>query len=570
MYEVYIINNGISKLIHSDSIISQKQFLKITKGTIVEGINSISSFSFSILPNNPRFNELFPYTTKIKVINTKLNKEVFYGRVIKPKESMESNGKYSKTFECEDRLGYLRDTLLDYLPEQYWNIVYTTYNDDGSIEKRGVLEYVLNMHNSKQPEEKKIYIGNVDVIDEENSLYYGMQQHKNAYDVLKEKLIEHLGGEFHLREGEDGKLYLDYLVEVGEVKTTSIALRKNLKSLTKETDPTTFITRLYPLGNKIKKTIIGTDGQEQEVETDERITCAEANDGIPYVDDPIGIATYGIIEGYKIYDHVIYPRTLLNHARVYLANNNKVKQKHVITALDLSTIGLDIETFEVGNYHPIKNTLIGVDETLRIIKKTINITAPETSQLEIGDKYATLTELQLKKQNDLKGEIVDTIETTYNNAQYNVAKTTNYLTTLINQFADRIEQMVRETTVSKTDFATYQNDVSTTFTQTNNSFNFLFENLRSEITEVNGVVNTNQNNLVKYIRFENGVIYLGMLGNEILLRETNDRISFLQNNIEVAYMSNNKLYITNAEFTNGFKFFDIEVTQEANRSITIG
>ena len=130
--------------------------------------------------------------------------------------------------------------------------------------------------------------------------------------------------------------------------------------------------------------------------------------------------------------------------------------------------------------------------------------------------------------------------------------------------------MVRETTVSKTDFATYQNDVSTTFTQTNNSFNFLFENLRSEITEVNGVVNTNQNNLVKYIRFENGVIYLGMLGNEILLRETNDRISFLQNNIEVAYMSNNKLYITNAEFTNGFKFFDIEVTQEANRSITIG
>lgn len=570
MYEVYIINDGITKLLHSDNVISEKQGLKIIDGKIVEGINTINSFSFSMLPNNPRFNELFSYTTKIYVIKIKDNRRVFYGRVVKPKVSMESDGSFSKTIECEDRMGYLCDSLMDYLPEQYWNVKNTTYHEDGSIDKRGVLEFVLSIHNRKQPDDKKIYVGEVDIEDTDNVLYFGMQQHKNAFDTLKEKLVEHLGGELRLREGTDGKLYLDYLKEAGEVKTTSIALKKNMQKLSKETDPTSFITRLYPLGNKIKKTVEEKDGSITEIETDERITCAEANDGIPYVDDEEGIRTYGIIEGYRIYDHVVYPRTLLNHARVILATNNKVKQKHVITALDLSTIGLDIDSFEVGNYHPIKNSLVGVDDTLRIIKKTTNINQPETSQLEIGDKYATLTELQLKRENSLKEEVNRTIETMSNNAQYNVAKTSNYLTSLINQFTDRIEQIIREETVSVSDFETYKTSVSTEFDQTKDSFDFIFKNIQQEIKDVNGVVSTNQNEMVKYIRFEDGNIILGLVGNEVLLKESNDRISFLQNNIEVAYFSNNKLFVTNAEFTNGLKIFELEFTRESNGSYTFG
>jgi len=570
MYEVYIINDGITKLLHSDNVISEKQGLKIIDGKIVEGINTINSFSFSMLPNNPRFNELFSYTTKIYVIKIKDNRRVFYGRVVKPKVSMESDGSFSKTIECEDRMGYLCDSLMDYLPEQYWNVKNTTYHEDGSIDKRGVLEFVLSIHNRKQPDDKKIYVGEVDIEDTDNVLYFGMQQHKNAFDTLKEKLVEHLGGELRLREGTDGKLYLDYLKEAGEVKTTSIALKKNMQKLSKETDPTSFITRLYPLGNKIKKTVEEKDGSITEIETDERITCAEANDGIPYVDDEEGIRTYGIIEGYRIYDHVVYPRTLLNHARVTLATNNKVKQKHVITALDLSTIGLDIDSFEVGNYHPIKNSLVGVDDTLRIIKKTTNINQPETSQLEIGDKYATLTELQLKRENSLKEEVNRTIETMSNNAQYNVAKTSNYLTSLINQFTDRIEQIIREETVSVSDFETYKTSVSTEFDQTKDSFDFIFKNIQQEIKDVNGVVSTNQNEMVKYIRFEDGNIILGLVGNEVLLKESNDRISFLQNNIEVAYFSNNKLFVTNAEFTNGLKIFELEFTRESNGSYTFG
>lgn len=571
MYDVYIENDGVKKLIHTDNVVNKDKGLKILNGKIVEGINTINSFSFEVLPNNPRFKELFSYTTKIYVRNTKINKNAFVGRLVKPKVSMEQDGSYSKTIECEDRMGYLCDTLMDYLPEQYWNIKNNSYNEDGTVEKRGVLEYVLGIHNKKQPADKHIFIGDVSVkMDEEDFLYYGMQQAKSAWETLKEKLVEHIGGELYIREGKDGKLYLDYHEEIGEVKSTKIALRKNMQKISKETDPTSFITRLYPLGAKIKKTVTESDGSTAEVETDERITCADANNGIPYIDDEIGIQTYGIIEGYRYFDHVVLPSTLLKHGKVFLATNNKVKQKHVITALDLSTIGLDIDTFEVGNYYPIENNLLGVDDTLRVIKKTINISEPEKSQLEIGDKFATLTELQLKRESALKDDFNQTISKVENNVVYHVTKSENYLMSYINQFVDRIEQIIKEESVLITDFETYKESISTMFEQTKNSFLFTFETLQETIKNIDGTISTNQNEMVKYIRFEDGNIILGLVGNEILLKESHNRLSFLQNNIEVAYFSNNKLFVTSAEFTEGLKVFDIEIRREANGSLTIG
>lgn len=47
-----------------------------------------------------------------------------------------------------------------------------------------------------------------------------------------------------------------------------------------------------------------------------------------------------------------------------------------------------------------------------------------------------------------------------------------------------------------------------------------------------------------------GNLLIGKAGNPIVLRQTNDRISFLSNGQEVAYFSNNKLYVTEAEVLN--------------------
>src|SRR5690606_37822441 len=55
-----------------------------------------------------------------------------------------------------------------------------------------------------------------------------------------------------------------------------------------------------------------------------------------------------------------------------------------------------MDPYEVGNWHPIENPIFGIEDTLQIIEKEIDINDPAQSSLTIGEKYVTLTEYQLQ------------------------------------------------------------------------------------------------------------------------------------------------------------------------------
>ena len=74
----------------------------------------------------------------------------------------------------------------------------------------------------------------------------------------------------------------------------------------------------------------------------------------------------------------------------------------------------------------------------------------------------------------------------------------------------------------------------------------------------------------KYIRFEDGNIILGEVGNEITLKIENDRIGFLQNGAEVAYFSNRKLYIVDGEFLGTLKLGNYAFEPQEDGSLTFG
>ena len=64
----------------------------------------------------------------------------------------------------------------------------------------------------------------------------------------------------------------------------------------------------------------------------------------------------------------------------------------------------------------------------------------------------------------------------------------------------------------------------------------------------------------KYIRFVDGKIVLGETGNELMLTVQNDRVSFTQSGVEVAYFSNNNLYVKRAEILTTMKIGNYEFT----------
>lgn len=365
MYQVTIKNENEEVIINSIS--TDIESPRLISGSINHGINTIDNFTFKIATNNIGYNKLNALTTLVEVLNIKNNNLEFKGRVLLPVESMDSNGIFLKNVTCESELGYLMDSS-------------TVYGDYHNISVRDFLKVIIDNHNSQVDEEKKFEIGNVTVVDNNDSLYRYLGYVK-TFEAIKDKLIDRLGGELQIRY-ENGIRYLDYLESIGEVKSTEIRLAKNLQSIELEKDPTSIISRLLPLGNKLE-------------DSEERLTIESVNKGNKYIDDIEAIEEFGVIVDSVTWDDVTQVSNLLKKGQEYLKENNRIKKKYKVTALDLSTIGLDFDSFEVGNSYLVINPLMNINENLRIIEKTIDIYNPQSSTLGIGDKLEDIKDYQL-------------------------------------------------------------------------------------------------------------------------------------------------------------------------------
>ena len=381
MYDVKLINNNVETYINVTS--ADQKAPRIT-GSIKQGINVIDSFTFDIYPNNPGYKQIYPLKTRVEVENSLTGRVEFIGRVLIAKPSLASTGELKMSVICESELGYLMDSSVTYA--EYRNISVKDY-----------LKKLIDNHNSQVDENKRFKVGIVDV----KSNLYRYWGYDKTFDTLKEDLLDKLGGELRVRY-KDGVRYLDYLTEMGERKETVIQLAKNLVTIEQERDPSEIISRLIPLGAKLSD------------DTDERLTISDVNGGSIYIDDKEAIEAFGIICATKTWDDVTLSTNLIRKGREFQQENNRIKKSHKIEAVDLSLIGLDLDTFEVGNYYPVVNPLMGIDEELRVISKTIIIESPESSSLEIGDKFEDIKDYQLQavKTSDELVSVKNTVQTT--------------------------------------------------------------------------------------------------------------------------------------------------------------
>ena len=361
MYLVTIVNNGVETVINEVSTSTDNRI----SGTIKQGINTINSFTFTILPNNQGYNLVNPLSSLVKVLNTKTNKYEFIGRVLSPTHSMDSNGLISKSYVCESELGYLLDT-------------YQSYEEIHNISVKGYLERLIQAHNNNTDSSKKFVVGNVTVVNNNDSLYRYI-----SYDTTKKNidddLLDKLGGELQIRYEGDTR-YLDYLTEIGKVCSTEIRLAKNLQDLEQNIDVSEYCNRLVVLGAKLKV----KDNEGNETDTEERLTIESVNNGLKYIDDKESIAKFGVIQGQVIYDDVTEAKNLLSKGQKYLLNQ-RLLVSNKVNALDLSLIGIDIDSFEVANYYPLFHGILGINDVVRVVEKSISIDNPHTNTITLGD-----------------------------------------------------------------------------------------------------------------------------------------------------------------------------------------
>lgn len=372
MHTVTITNGTEKTTIHSDNLD------RISGGKIVKAVNAVDSFTFTIYPDNAGYNKLKPLTTSVTVTDDSTGKDIFIGRVLKCPDSMDEQGLICKSVTCEGRLGWLYDSVQPYAEYKVVGI-------------RTVLASFISKHNTQVGDDKHISVGQVTVTGENNYTY--SVNWVSTMDAISEQLVGKFGGEIQLRD-QNGKVYIDYLEHIGHGTDTKIELAVNLKTISREVDETSVITRLYPLGTKL------TDSEK-------RLTIGSVNGGKDYIEDSALVAKYGVISGTQTLDDVTQASILKTKATAFLKSANKAKKQYKITAVDLSTIDMNFEQFELGCWYRIVNPLMEIDEDLRIIGITINLDNPEQSELTFGDKFETMTGFMTAKTKSLQTAIDD-------------------------------------------------------------------------------------------------------------------------------------------------------------------
>lgn len=132
---------------------------------------------------------------------------------------------------------------------------------------------------------------------------------------------------------------------------------------------------------------------------------------------------------------------------------------------------------------------------------------------------------------------------------------------------DALRTEISEKYYDKENLDSQFGEISTKLEQTKNSVNIEFTNFKTDLDASKKQNIASFNEIHKYIRFIDGNIYIGVEGNPIQLIEKNDRLSFVQGGAEVAYFSNNKLYVNDGQFNNTLRIGNFEFSPRPNGSL---
>ena len=120
----------------------------------------------------------------------------------------------------------------------------------------------------------------------------------------------------------------------------------------------------------------------------------------------------------------------------------------------------------------------------------------------------------------------------------------------ISTTADSIRQEVQAAYAPAADMSQIRQQLTTLSEQTEANFTWTvsqYDTLACEVQDAKEVTEEQTRLIQTYMTFGEDGLVIGKSGNPFTFRVINDRLAFYMNNTEVAYLSNNKLYVTQAE-----------------------
>lgn len=495
-------------------------------------LNKTGSFAFAIRKQNPRYAHIKKMQSIVKVYDDK--DRLFRGRVLNS-----TRGLYNELqVTCEGELAFLLDSRV------------RPYEFTGSVEEYH--RFLVEQHNAQVGEEKQFKPGICTVTDPNDYISRASSDYPNTLDEINDKLINLLGGYIWTREEEDG-IYIDYLADFDEVNPQAIEFGENLLDFEETIKGQDVATAIIPLGAKIvtEETVVDEEGNEttETVETEDRLTIADINDGVDYVYHEEAVKKYGLIFKVVEWEDVTLAENLKAKAEEELQNTIHLLRTLDLTAVDLHALNVNIKSFRLGRYTPVKSKPHEIDEYLLTRKLSINILNAADSALLLGDEKQTFTDKHVEEKKETNLYIGQVIEESKNAVNDVVQIIDSRVSSEITQASDQILLKVEEQYYTAEDIENIVKALKTSIEQNATDIKFTV----SQIGEVDEDLQAKYNTITKYFTFDIDGLTIGQENNPYKVVIDNDRYSMYANDVEAMWIENGEVHAKVVTIESAFK-----------------
>lgn len=330
----------------------------IYNAKLTEQLSAAGEFTFDLPESNLMYSKINCRQSMIQIL--KDGKEVFYGEV---REITEDTDKIKSVY-CVGELAFLFDSVQ---PQRRFQ----------NITPKQMFIELINEHNNQVEEKKRFTVGIVTVIDENNSIYH-YTNYEDTLTAIREKLCDTLGGYLRIRK-VDGVRYIDLvrLQDYGVSCEQTVQFGINLLDYAKNSDTSSLATAIVPLGARLENQVIeGLDAYA---------TIESVNDGKNYVFSQAAVEQFGWIRVVVNWDDVTLPENLKRKAEEYLTSVQFEQLTLELTAVDLSMLDLNINTYNVGDMVHAVAEPYGMDSWFPLQEKVTYLQEPAKNSVILSN-----------------------------------------------------------------------------------------------------------------------------------------------------------------------------------------
>ena len=500
------------------------------------GLNKGGAATIVLPPEHPAYDKFTSYRSVVTIYRDDALR--FRGRVLFPTDDFT----LQRTITCEGERCFLRDGI--HRPH--------TYNDTPA----NIFTEVIGRYNAQVEAFKQFVVGTIDGISTE-AIVLEIEE-AETFLATVDKLVELCGGQIVFTTNQNGQRAINWYASIGYSNRQTIEFGENLVDFSRTAANTDLATVIIPYGAK-------------DESTGERLTIKSVNGELDFIKDDDAVALRGVIAKAVYWDEIVTPEALLAKAQQYLNDSKNIIASLELTAIDLSLLDKNIDSFMIGDLIKVRSKPHGVDdEFYQLTEQDIDFLNPQNDRIVLGKNIASLTGSDVasaRKNDDALKRINRSIRADYNvNTDAIIETAKMELSTLIQQTSDALKLEVSEQYTTQDEV---REAISTTMTQLSDSFEFLFTELRTHIDANDADAREQLLEIKKYVRIEDGNIILGEAGNEITLRLENGKILFLDDGAEVAYFTDKHLTVKDASFLNSMRIGSFAFIPRDNGNLSL-